>query len=294
MSTKEPVAEHTMPNGEKIVLCVAQGRGRQLKRGLQPGKWRWTIAEGGTDIAYGSVNGQVERADTIGDGMRVFKALQAEERIEHAKALADHAADQVKTLRGERNTAHTERRQAEALAARLRWHRTILATVLALGALLVAVLAFSPPALAAEGALSSDEVRAMIAEAFAEGERTTMGGLLNELWFVTVAALAAWLVVQIVKGAISTPHRMNPLQGLIRPDEDEARMVSETLRIVLEGNKYHGLPEGEKYAVATLANAVAQRSRARIIAGAIEFAAIFASMFIAFAPMAKGMLRAFF
>ena len=270
-----------------LSLAIPKGRGRQTKAGMQAGRYRWIIYDCDTAIAYGPISGKVEKGDALRDGMVVFNAMQADEQVKRAQKLAEECAVKLSKLNLD---VSTERDKAD----RYRWHRKVLSILLALvAAVFVFVIAVMP--VAAAVALTDDEVRQMIGEAFAVSERITLGGMLNEIWFVSVATLVVWLLSEMAIALVTTPHPRNPLQGFIRPDEDEARKVSKLLGSMLEDiNAEHALQAGGLELFGQLANATAQRNRARIVAGAIRFGAIYLSMFIAFAPMAKGMLRQFF
>ena len=122
-----------------------------------------------------------------------------------------------------------------------------------------------------------------------------------ELLFVGLFAVVVGLIGRWLYSAAlyPLPDGANPVQRVMLPGEDEARFVDAELKaqlLQLKADREAGKEvSGEQaYLIGHLAEASAKRGHARLMGDAIFTSTVVFASILAFAPMAKSMLRSFF
>ena len=120
-----------------------------------------------------------------------------------------------------------------------------------------------------------------------------------EMLFVLLVSVALGLLGRFLYSLAVYPHEKNRVQQIMLPGEDEGRLVEDALRKELalreqRREKGEEVSQEQSYLISHLADASARRGHARLIGDAVFSSAVILATIIAFAPMAKGLLRSFF
>ena len=138
------------------------------------------------------------------------------------------------------------------------------------------------------------------------GKASAIDSLTAEMIFVVGFSVILAVAARCLYSLFMYPHRWNPFQRINLPGEDEGRDVNaaltEELSRLANRRKYEAenpdmdhppITDAEAHLVSQLALASAKRGHARLIADGIGFAAIVFANILAFAPMAKSLMRSF-